>query len=112
MLLTGQADLLNAQVKQQQLQVDAAKVESANQLNQAKIAEIFNNMDLDKRAAFQSFLELMQRAQNESAADARANTELLLKGDNQAHSQRMDVANILQSQRKNLPSGSVAEIPQ
>jgi hypothetical protein len=111
-LLTGQADLLNAQVKQQQLQVDAAKVESANQLNQAKIAEIFNNMDLDKQAAFRDFLNLMQKAQNESAADARANAELILKGDSQQHSQRMDVANILQSQRQNQPSGRAAEIPQ
>lgn len=111
-LLTGQADLLNAQVKQQQLQVDAAKVESANQLNQAKIAEIFNNMDLDKQAAFRDFLNLMQKAQNESAADARANAELLLKGDSQQHSQRMDVASILQSQRQNQPSGRAAEIPQ
>lgn len=111
-LLTGQADLLNAQVKQQQLQVDAAKVESANQLNQAKIAEIFNNMDLDKQAAFRDFLNLMQKAQNESAADARANAELLLKGESQQHSQRMDFASILQSQRQNQPSGGVAEIPQ
>ncbi|WP_336993564.1 portal protein [Lelliottia amnigena] len=111
-LLTGQADLLNAQVKQQQLQVDAAKVESANQLNQAKIAEIFNNMDLDKQAAFRDFLNLMQKAQNESAADARANAELLLKGDSQQHSQRMDVANFLQPQRTNSPSGRAAEIPQ
>lgn len=111
-LLTGQADLLNAQVKQQQLQVDAAKVESANQLNQAKIAEIFNNMDLDKQAAFRDFLDLMQKAQNESAADARANAELLLKGESQQHSQRMDFANILQSQRQNQPSGRAAEIPQ
>lgn len=111
-LLTGQADLLNAQVKQQQLQVDAAKVESANQLNQAKIAEIFNTMDLDKQAAFRDFLNLMQKAQNESAADARANAELLLKGDSQQHSQRMDFANILQSQRPNQPSGGAAEIPQ
>ena len=111
-MLTGQADLLNAQVKQQQLQVDAAKVESANQLNQAKIAEIFNNMDLDKQAAFREFLDLMQRAQNESAADARDNAELLLKGDSQAHQKRMDITNLLQSQRQNTPSGSVAENPQ
>lgn len=111
-LLTGQADLLNAQVKQQQLQVDAAKVESVNQLNQAKIAEIFNNMDLDKQAAFRDFLDLMQRAQNESAADARANADLLLKGAGQRHKQQLDVANLLQSQRQTPPSGGVAEIPQ
>lgn len=102
-LLTGQADLLNAQVKQQQLQVDAAKVESVNQLNQAKIAEIFNNMDLDKQAAFRDFLDLMQRAQNESAADARANADLLLKGAGQRHKQQLDVANLLQSQRQTPP---------
>lgn len=111
-LLTGQADLLNAQVKQQQLLVDAAKVESANQLNQAKIAEIFNNMDLDKQAAFRDFLDLMQREQNESSANARANADLLLKGDGQRHKQQLDVANLLQSQRQNTPSGGVAEIPQ
>lgn len=111
-LLTGQADLLNAQVKQQQLQVDAAKVESVNQLNQAKIAEIFNSMDLDKQAAFLGFLDLMQREQNESSANARANADLLLKGAGQRHKQQLDVANLLQSQRQNTPSGGVAEIPQ
>jgi hypothetical protein len=111
-LLQGQAELLKAQNQQMQIQVDAAKVESANQLNQAKIAEIFNNMDLDKQSAFRDFLNLMQKAQNESAADARANAELLLKGDSQQHSQRMDFANILQSQRQNQPSGGAAEIPQ
>lgn len=106
------AELIKAQNQQLQIQVDAAKVESANQLNQAKIAEIFNNMDMDKQAAFRDFLNLMQKAQNESAADARANAELLLKGDSQQHSQRMDFANILQSQRQNQPSGRAAEIPQ
>ena len=111
-LLTGQADLLNAQVKQQQLQVEAAKVEGQNQLYAAKVAEIFNNMDLDKQSAFRDFLKLMQSYQQKNSDDARANAELLLKGDSQQHSQRMDFANILQSQRQNQPSGSVAENPQ
>jgi hypothetical protein len=111
-LLQGQAELLKAENQKMQIQVDAAKVESVNQLNQAKIAEIFNNMDLDKQAAFRDFINLMQKAQNESAADARANAELLLKGDSQQHTQRMDFANILQSQRQNQPSGRAAEIPQ
>lgn len=111
-LLTGQADLLNAQIKEKQLQVDAAKVESANQLNQAKIAEIFNGMDLDKQAAFRQFLDLMQREQNESSANARANAELLLKGDDQTHKQRMDIANILQSQRQNTSPAEQPSKPQ
>lgn len=111
-LLQGQAELLKAQNQQMQIQVDAAKAEGQNQLNAAKVAEIFNNMDLDKQSAFREFLKLMQSYQQQNSDDARANAELLLKGDSHRHSQRMDFANILQSQRQNQPSGRVAEIPQ
>lgn len=111
-MLMGQAELLKAQNQQMQIQVDAAKVEGQNQLNAAKVAEIFNNMDLDKQSAFREFLKLMQSYQQQNSDDARANAELLLKGDSQQHSQRMDFANILQSQRQNQPSGRAAEIPQ
>lgn len=111
-LLQGQAELLKAQNQQMQIQVDAAKAEGQNQLYAAKVAEIFNNMDLDKQSAFREFLKLMQSYQQQNSDDARANAELLLKGDSQQHSQRMDFANILQSQRQNQPSGRAAEIPQ
>lgn len=111
-LLQGQAELLKAQNQQMQIQVDAAKAEGQNQLNAAKVVEIFNNMDLDKQSAFREFLKLMQSYQQQNSDDARANAELLLKGDSQQHSQRMDFANILQSQRQNQPSGRAAEIPQ
>ena len=111
-LLQGQAELIKAQNQQMQIQVDAAKVEGQNQLSAAKVAEIFNNMDLDKQSAFREFLKLMQSYQQQNSDDARANAELLLKGDSQQHSQRMDFANILQSQRQNQPSGRAAEIPQ
>ncbi len=111
-LLTGQADLLNAQAKQAQIQVEAAKVEAQNQLNAAKIAEIFNGMDLDKQAEFREFLKTIASFQQNSSDDARANAELILKGNDQRHKQGMDIANILQSQRQNFPTGGVAEIPQ
>lgn len=111
-LLQGQAELLKAQNQQMQIQVDAAKAEGQNQLNAAKVAEIFNNMDLDKQSAFREFLKLMQSYQQQNSDDARANAELLLKGDSQQHSQRMDIANLLQPQRTNSPSGRAAEIPQ
>ncbi|MGG2141189.1 portal protein [Symbiopectobacterium sp. RP] len=107
--LQGQAELLKAQNQQMQIQVDAAKVEGQNQLNAARVAEIFNNMDLDKQAAFREFLSLMGKFQQQNSDDARANAELLLKGTDQQHKQRLDVANHLQSQRQNTPSGSVAE---
>lgn len=106
-LLTGQADLLNAQAKQAQIQVDAAKVEGQNQLNAAKIAEIFNGMDMDKQKEFREFLKLINSFQQQRSEDNRANAELLLKGANQTHSHRMDVAGLMQSAQ---PSpGGVAE---
>lgn len=106
-LLTGQADLLNAQAKQAQIQVDAAKVEGQNQLNAAKIAEIFNGMDMDKQKEFREFLKLINSFQQQRSDDNRANAELLLKGANQTHSHRMDVVGLMQSAQ---PSpGGVAE---
>jgi hypothetical protein len=111
-LLQGQAELAKAQNQTLSLQIDAAKVEAQNQLNAAKIAEIFNNMDLNKQSEFREFLKTVASFQQNRSEDARANAELLLKGNDQTHKQRMDIANILQSQRQNSPSGSVAETPQ
>lgn len=111
-LLQGQAELAKAQNQTLSLQIDAAKVEAQNQLNAAKIAEIFNNMDLNKQSEFREFLKTVSTFQQQRSDDARANAELLLKGDDQTHKQRMDLASILQSQRQNTPSGSVAENPQ
>ncbi|WP_313063415.1 portal protein [Atlantibacter hermannii] len=111
-LLQGQAELAKAQNQTLSLQIDAAKVEAQNQLNAAKIAEIFNNMDLNKQSEFREFLKTVASFQQDRSEDARANAELLLKGDEQTHKQRMDIASILQSQRQNSPSGSVAETPQ
>ncbi|MEH3454083.1 portal protein [Phytobacter diazotrophicus] len=111
-LLQGQAELAKAQNQTLSLQIDAAKVEAQNQLNAAKIAEIFNNMDLNKQSEFREFLKTVSSFQQNRSEDARANAELLLKGNDQTHKQRMDIANILQSQRQNSPSGSVAETPQ
>lgn len=111
-LLQGQAELAKAQNQTLSLQIDAAKVEAQNQLNAAKIAEIFNNMDLNKQSEFREFLKTVASFQQDRSEDARANAELLLKGDEQTHKQRMDIASILQSQRHTSPSGSVAETPQ
>lgn len=111
-LLQGQAELAKAQNESVSLQIEAAKVEAQNQLNSAKIAEIFNNMDLNKQSEFREFLKTITNFQQSRSDDARANAELILKGDQHAHQQRMDFANILQSQSKNSPSGSVAENPQ
>lgn len=101
------AEMVKAQNQQMQVQVEALKVEGQNQLNQAKIAQIFNDMDVEKMSMFREYLDLMQREQNESSANARANAELLLKGEGQAHKQRMDITNLLKSSQSpadSLPS--------
>ena len=110
-LLQGQADLLKAQNDQQSLGIEAAKVEATSQLNAAKIAEIFNGMDLDKQKEFREYLKLMGHFQQQTSDDNRANAELFLKGSGQQHSQRMDMTNFLQSQRQNQTSANPGEIP-
>lgn len=110
-LLQGQADLLKAQNDQQSIGIEAAKVEAASQLNAAKMAEIFNNMDLDKQKEFREHLKLMGHFQQQISDDNRANAELFLKGSGQQHSQRMDMTNFLQSQRQNQTSANPGEIP-
>lgn len=110
--MAGQAELIKAQNEDKKIAVEAAKVEAQNQLAAAKIAEILNGVDLDKQKEFRQALETISKFQQQSSNDARANAELLLKGDEQAHKHRMDFASILQSQRQTSPSGSVAETPQ
>ncbi|EMA8627644.1 portal protein [Cronobacter sakazakii] len=110
--LAGQAELLKAQNQQQQIAVEAGKVEAQNQLTAAKIAEIFNGMDLDKQKELREVLKTVGQFQQQRSEDARANAELLLKSNDQRHKQGMDVANHLQLQRQNIPTGGVAEMPQ
>ena len=109
--LQGQADLLKAQNDQQSLSIEAAKVDATSQLNAAKVAEIFNNMDLDKQAEFREYLKLMGHFQQQSSEETRANAELYLKDSSQQHSQRMDITNLLQSQRQKSSTANSGEIP-
>lgn len=72
------------------LQIEAAKVITQDKLADAKIAEIFNSMNLDQRKEFR---ELMAQ----QGDNARADAELILKGQAQGHSQRMDLTSLMQS---------------
>ncbi|MCK1966864.1 portal protein [Franconibacter sp. IITDAS19] len=110
--MAGQAELIKAQNEDKKIAVEAAKVEAQSQLAAAKIAEILSGVDLDKQKELRQALESIAKFQQQRSDDARANAELLLKSNDQRHKQGMDVANILQSQRANYPSGGVAEIPQ
>ncbi|EDZ9581634.1 portal protein, partial [Salmonella enterica subsp. enterica serovar Kentucky] len=68
-LLQGQAELAKAQNQTLSLQIDAAKVEAQNQLNAARIAEIFNNMDLNKQSEFREFLKTVASFQQDRSED-------------------------------------------
>ncbi|MDM3265690.1 portal protein [Citrobacter sp. Cf039] len=72
------------------LQIEAAKVITQDKLADAKIAEIFNSMNLDQRKEFR---ELMAQ----QGDNARADAELILKSQAQGHTQRMDLTSLMQS---------------
>lgn len=109
-LLQGQADLQKAQNDQQRIQVDALKAQADIELSSAKVAEIISNLDLNKQKEARELLKLLGNFQQQRSDEARADAELLLKGNSQRHSQQMDVASLLRSQRQQTSSN--AEINQ
>ncbi len=112
-LLTGQADLQKAQNDQARIQVDAFKAQTDAQVAAAKVVEILASADSTKKQDVLSALKLLGDFQNKQGDSARADAELVLKGQDQLHSKRMDLAGLMQQmQQSNLPSGGVAEIPQ
>ena len=109
-LLTGQADLQKAQNDQARIQVDAYKAQTDAQVAAAKVVEILASADSTKKQDVISALKLLGDFQNKQGDAARADAELVLKGQDQLHSKRMDLTSLMQ--QANNPSGGVAEIPQ
>ncbi|ENG4187255.1 portal protein [Providencia rettgeri] len=94
--LQGQAELTREENRRLEIQIEAAKVEGQNQLNAAKIADIFNSMDLNKRKEFREFMSMFSSLQQQQGDNARANAELMLKTSAQSHSQNMDFTKSMQ----------------
>ncbi|HDU2653326.1 TPA: portal protein [Yersinia enterocolitica] len=109
-LLTGQADLQKAQNDQARIQVDAFKAQSDAQVAAARVVEILASADSTKKQDVINALTLLGDFQNKQGDAARADAELVLKGQEQLHSKRMDLTGLMQ--QANNPSGGVAEIPQ
>lgn len=109
-LLTGQADLQKAQNDQARIQVDAFKAQSDAQVAAARVVEILASADSTKKQDVINALKLLGDFQNKQGNAARADAELVLKGQEQLHSKRMDLTGLMQ--QANNPSGGVAEIPQ
>ncbi|UAN59014.1 portal protein [Serratia sp. JSRIV004] len=109
-LLTGQADLQKAQNDQARIQVDAFKAQSDAQVAAARVVEILASADSTKKQDVINALKLLGDFQNKQGDAARADAELVLKGQEQLHSKRMDLAGLMQQAMQ--PSGRAAEIPQ
>ena len=109
-LLTGQADLQKAQNDQARIQVDAFKAQTDYQVAAAKVVQLLASADSTKKQDVLSALKLLGEFQNKQGDAARADAELVLKGQDQLHSKRMDLTSLMQ--QANNPSGGVAEIPQ
>ncbi|EKN3890694.1 portal protein [Yersinia enterocolitica] len=109
-LLTGQADLQKAQNDQARIQVDAFKAQSDAQVAAARVVEILASADSTKKQDVINVLKLLGDFQNKQGDAARADAELVLKGQEQLHSKRMDLTGLMQQAMQ--PSGRAAEIPQ
>ncbi|EPE4838392.1 portal protein [Yersinia enterocolitica] len=109
-LLTGQADLQKAQNDQARIQVDAFKAQSDAQVAAARVVEILASADSTKKQDVINALKLLGDFQNKQGDAARADAELVLKGQEQLHSKRMDLTGLMQQAMQ--PSGRAAEIPQ
>ncbi|HHZ4847978.1 TPA: portal protein [Yersinia enterocolitica] len=108
-LLTGQADLQKAQNDQARIQVDAFKAQSDAQVAAARVVEILASADSTKKQDVINALTLLGDFQNKQGDAARADAELVLKGQEQLHSKRMDLTGLIQQAMQ--PSGRAAEIP-
>lgn len=111
-LAQGQAELQKAQNEQLSIQVKAYQAQTDAQVAAAKVVQLLASADSQQKQDVREALKLLSQFQQQQGDNARADAELILKGGEQAHNQRMDIASILQSKRQNTPSGSVAENPQ
>lgn len=111
-LLAGQAELQKAQNEQLSIQVKAYQAQTDAQVAAAKVVQLLADADSTKKKDVREALGLLAQFQQQQGDNARSDAELVLKGDSQAHSQRMDIASILQSQRQTQSPGGVAETPQ
>jgi hypothetical protein len=106
------AELQKASNEQTAIQVKAYQAQTDAQVAAAKVVQLLASADSQQKEDVREALKLLSQFQKQNNDDARADAELVLKGTGQQHQRNMDIANILQSQRQNTPSGSVAENPQ
>lgn len=109
-LLQGQADLKKAQNDEARIQVDALEAQTDAQVSAAKVVEILASADSTKKQDLLAALKLLGDFQHRQGDSARADAELVLKGQDLIHSHRKEITSLMR--QTNLPTGGVAETPQ
>lgn len=101
------AELQKAANEQADIQVKAFKAQTDAQVAAAKVVEILASADSKQKEDIREALKLLGQFQQQQGDNARADAELVLKGQAQGHSERMDITNLFKSSQSpadSLPS--------
>ncbi|MDD8969841.1 portal protein [Escherichia coli] len=101
------AELMKAENERADIQVKAYKAQADVQVANAKVVEILASADSKQKEDIREALKLLGQFQQQQGDNARADAELVLKGQAQGHSERMDISNLFKSSQSpadSLPS--------
>ncbi|WP_336994801.1 portal protein [Leclercia adecarboxylata] len=101
------AELMKAENERADIQVKAYKAQADVQVANAKVVEILASADSKQKEDIREALKLLGQFQQQQGDNARADAELVLKGQAQGHSERMDITNLFKSSQSpadSLPS--------
>jgi hypothetical protein len=100
------AELQKAANEQADIQVKAFKAQTDAQVAAAKVVEILASADSKQKEDIREALKLLGQFQQQQGDNARADAELVLKGQAQGHSERMDITSLFTSPQP--PTGSLS----
>lgn len=101
------AEMMKAENQRADIQVKAFKAQTDAQVAAAKVVEILASADSKQKEDIREALKLLGQFQQQQGDNARADAELVLKGQAQGHSERMDISNLFKSSQSpadSLPS--------
>lgn len=91
------AELQKAANEQADIQVKAFKAQTDAQVAAANVVKILASADSQQKEDIREALKLLGQFQQQQGDNARADAELVLKGQAQGHSERMDMTNLFKT---------------
>ncbi|HFV9294524.1 TPA: portal protein [Serratia fonticola] len=91
------AEIMKAENQRADIQVKAFKAQTDAQVATAKVVEILASADSQQKSDIREAIKMLGQFQQQQGDNARADAELVLKGQAQGHSQRLDIVDILKS---------------